>query len=450
MERGQQAVKACSQGYSRVVHGYSSYISRNPRKSLAVSVAFMVFMSAISFIVRPEALPDLDSPEKGMEPRGTYISGASRTLFRKLGDAGFSDTATDTPSLNRRRRRLASCQEGLLNSFFFEMVLEDSAGGGTGTGNGILNLPTMQALCDFESQFNSAGFEVQPPCEFRALHNHIAFYYGLGTCRNITGDDVSNFTQVLVDCLPLYESGALALCLQGCPAPGVPEECTRGNYVFDALHSLIDKDFSAANPRVGFTKLIRVRDIESEEMETLHFDFLVPKVGEAFGSAVLRGYGDTFGEYKFDVFSTQLLMDIAFVLVALGLIYTIMFIHTQSLFITTFAFLQILLALTVSYGFYNVILWLPFFPYLNLVSGKYICPFRISLLQAYMKVEVMFIVYFLIVQTTLYVWPCDTMFDSTINRRFMFLTNRVIVPRHLHIVCKTPFPTTSASYDPLI
>ena len=327
-----------------------------------------------------------------MNPRGTVVSGANNALFTKLRDAGFPDTPQDEPALfkSRRRRRLivrdaqgepraeatkpiadggsreltSSCAEGLETSFFFEMVFEAVNSGG------VLTLETMQSLCAFEAEFNAFTFDAAPPCEFRALHNHVASFFGIGTCRNITQEHVQNYTDVLVDCHAFYESGQLFQCFSAGCGPGVPERCSRDDLVFDSLHSLVDKGFSPARPTVELTKLIRVRDLSSEETETVHFEFLPEKVGEAFGNAKLSGYGDTFGEYKFDVFSTQLLMDIAFAGLALGLIFTIMFVHTQSLFITTFAFMQILLALSVSFGIYNIVLWLPFFPYLNLVSGK--------------------------------------------------------------------------------
>lgn len=145
----------------------------------------------------------------------------------------------------------------------------------------------------------------------------------------------------------------------------MPRECWRENIVFDTLNTIVDKDFAKNNGKVKYTTSIPAYTGWSDELfSDIHLE-LYNKAGSDYGSAKLTGYktGD-----KFDVFTKQLILDNAFSGGAFFIVFCILWLHTSSGFIATFGFLQILLNLGVGYGIYMGVMFLPFFPFLNLVG----------------------------------------------------------------------------------
>ena len=309
MDQIRTAHSACKTRYSSVTRNYSSFISSKPRIVLGMSLAFMITLSTLPFVLRLEALPDFSDPQKGMRARGTDLNGAHIGFYKRLGKAGFSDIPQNTPWIFDNRHGLVGrmnktedfdqdpnpktgsvgghdgdvwrCPEGLEGSNFFEMVFEAI------NGENVLTLESLESMCAFEAELNAFVFDTPPSCEFRALPNHVANFFGIDTCRNITQEHVQKFTDVLVDCHEFYQSGQLARCYSvGCEV-SVPEKCSRYDIVFDSLHSLIDSDFSPASPKALLTKLIRVRDLRLKELEAIHYEFLLDRVGGTFGRAVM-------------------------------------------------------------------------------------------------------------------------------------------------------------------
>lgn len=360
----------CEKGSATLLHSYASFIANKPRITLLLSMLFMIVMSGITFIVRPESLPDFSDPGKGVESRGTYISGTELAYYDQLREDSRFTKSAETPTglwLRRRLKLESTCMRRIDYSDYFEMVFETSSAGG------LLNLESMQALCRFEQEIYRR-FGSESPCPYRALHNHILLYHNeIPLCASLTEDHVQNYTAALLQCYPFYRSGKLKECRGGCPelgVPEVPETCTRGRFIYDSLHSLIDSGFSPSNPRVRFTKLILQYEVSSDNLRKFHYDLLLDRVGQHSNGAVLRGYGEWGLRVKYSLVQYQINRDISLAVLSVVLVFAVMALHTKSLFMTFFSILQIILAISVAFGLYSVVLWLPYFPYLNIIAGE--------------------------------------------------------------------------------
>ena len=232
-------------------------------------------------------------------------------------------------------------------------------------------LPCVTSLTPLPDSFRSvAGGQ---KCLDRNLGHYIGYYYHK-TCAEITSSDVENFRTLLTTCQPSFTAGTLTICSDiGVPnncmniatnntSPAVPKECLRENIVYDVLANIVDKDFKTTN-KVKYTKVIGAYTWE-DQLTPVHDD-LESDLDKSYGSAKITGYrlGD-----KFDVFTSQLIIDNIYSGGAFFLVFCIMWLHTSSGFIASFGFLQIILNLGVAYGIYMAVLNLPFFPFLNLVG----------------------------------------------------------------------------------
>ncbi|GMH78131.1 hypothetical protein TrST_g12738 [Triparma strigata] len=407
----------------KVIQSYANFVVAKPRFCLFLSVIFMLAFSAIGFIVRDD-LPDFAKADKGFDARGTDISGAMRTFKTMLEDDICDGSLTYNPNGDpvlwsqwpectdndddrrltedeyeesenlefvKRQLQNAEMQKKVNDtqcSYSDPYLLTDSwyplqYAFEAIDGEDLFDTATLKSICAFSKQmyldFHSGpnhykySWITGEACVARDLGFYTAFYYQK-ECEELVDADVSNFRDLLLECAPAYEAGTLKMCdsnVQACKDTGaaestpVPRECWRENIVWDTLNAVVDTDFRKNEGKVKYTTVLPPYTNWYDDLFTeIHLE-LYTRVGESFGSAQLTGYrtGD-----KFDVFTKQLLFDNAFSGGAFFLVFCILWLHTSSGFIATFGFLQILLNLGVGYGIYMGVMFLPFFPFLNLVG----------------------------------------------------------------------------------
>lgn len=161
----------------------------------------------------------------------------------------------------------------------------------------------------------------------------------------------------------------------GCSNP-LPDECVerQGNLVWLTLNGLVNKQylnpaFDIAQNGAALTRLrIHVtRDAIREESAgaKLREEVLGPLLDMKVGGATLVAFHMN---DKFDRFSASLLNDSLFATIAFILIFMMMSRHAGSMFIAGMAFFQMIMAFLVSYFVYQIVFWMPFFPFLNLTG----------------------------------------------------------------------------------
>eukprot|EP00510_Aplanochytrium_minuta_P008891 CAMPEP_0184052366 /NCGR_PEP_ID=MMETSP0956-20121227/5256_1 /TAXON_ID=627963 /ORGANISM="Aplanochytrium sp, Strain PBS07" /LENGTH=993 /DNA_ID=CAMNT_0026345421 /DNA_START=198 /DNA_END=3179 /DNA_ORIENTATION=+ len=378
----------------KLVERYASCVTGRPYSCFFLCLFVMLLLSGLPFLVRSNDLPDFDDPSKGLEARGTVLSGSYRA-FENLRDSPFrrqlksmersrrmSFAEMETDVLTGSRRTLASANDfscsgahsGLL------MYADTSITFKATTSKGMLNADSLIMTCEIEQKmsnfqnFQSFFFDFSSvPCKFRSLANYVAFYNNKTSCFDITDSDVSSFTSLLNMCSPHYDAGDIQVCADetacGIQFPSVPIECFTNNWVYDSLNALIETGYAPGQP-VDLARIIVPWFYLYEEYELItdmHEELLKDLVDEEKDGALVYAYGLGY-DVKFDIFSYQLLKDLVFGGGAIVAVYAMMRAHTGSWFVASFAMLQILLSVGVAFGVYMLILWLPFFPFLNLIS----------------------------------------------------------------------------------
>ena len=142
--------------------------------------------------------------------------------------------------------------------------------------------------------------------------------------------------------------------------------CFRENIMFDTLNAIVDRDFSNSHKAARSKVIIAYDEWDADFLKDVHKNLSgMMSSKKSFGDAVIAGYksGD-----KMEIFNSQLFVDNLLAIGAFLSVLGILWFHSGSAFIASFGLLQIFLNLGVAYGIYMGVLFLPFFPFLNLVS----------------------------------------------------------------------------------
>ncbi len=415
-----------------VVRKYATLVVKSPGICLSISVLFMLFFASIGFLIRDDlpdfSKADAGFDTRGTDIAGARYS--FRKLFATDICRGKISSRIDGPSgeylfdaedeeeeaefqgschdmycnsgncwaldgNGRRLRTRETTPRGILRelnedrqdltcSYSHEWYFQENELPVqlifSAKNDDLLNVETLKSICyftdDFDSKFDDhmkgtswIGGHV---CKPRSLPFYVTYFYGLGSCDAITEVHIDSFRSLLSMCYPHYSAGELTLCredINSCQDefPDVPADCLKENIAYDVINALVDNEF-ATTGKVKHTRVVYPLNWWDEDLFlSLHEEDLYPlvKEGKSFGSAQLAGYR-TGG--KFDVFSKQLISDNVFSGGAFFLVFCILWIHSSSGFLASLAFLQIFLNLGVAYGIYMCVFYLPFFPFLNLVS----------------------------------------------------------------------------------
>jgi len=303
--------------------------------------------------------------------------------FMDFMEADFSSASSSLPrTLSGKRPELfcSSVNRYVSDSEQMQIVLES-------TGD-LLTLPVLQQVCKLDEQirdrvdfnpfycitkmnFNTSEYEC---CKSRSIPNYVAQLANKASCLEITEPDVQSFKQLLANCSSAYhESDTLTSCEDDdvedpdCRNKvGVPAECWNGNMAYDVFNALAHHEYKdpAGQPLTAM-KLAVTGDPGAKWLMDLYKE--VFEEGYDVGAAGVKVVGIDFN-IKFELFNEQLITDGALAGAAFFSIYILMWLQTGSLFVTTLAYIEILSALGVAYFIYMCVMWLPFFPFLNLVG----------------------------------------------------------------------------------
>mmetsp|Transcript_23905 Transcript_23905/g.49813 ORF Transcript_23905/g.49813 Transcript_23905/m.49813 type:complete len:1062 (-) Transcript_23905:27-3212(-) len=406
------------------IQKYANFVVKRPALCLSASVFFMLFFSAIGFIVREET-PDFSEADAGFDARGTDIYGAniqwrnvvkeafcdgSLTYFSdgeqmpKNGDfLGISYNCNQPDDDEDRRlqvdegssietfegRRLNSnrmCTYSARSEYEdmnlpFQIIFEPQS-----SDDIFSDVNSLIQMCNIEEEI--MGIETNiwrcdtqgcQYCESRSLGNHISLYMSKGACSEITQADADSFKTDLMTCSQHFAQGQLVFqeesvqsqedsgsldCTDSDDARCLNPECFRDNTMFDVLNAVVPKDFPTTQ-KASYAKVIIMND-DWGLGKFVHKNLLeIFNSGKLYGDAKIVGYRSG-GKMK--IFTDQLLADNLFSGGAFIVVFFILWFHTTSGFIATFGFVQIILNLGVAYGIYMAVFYLPFFPFLNLVG----------------------------------------------------------------------------------
>lgn len=268
----------------------------------------------------------------------------------------------------------------------------------------LLSGASLRGMCELAQQTAAAVASsncrhqtIGGCCAARSLGTYAALLSGRATCGELTDADADAFKARLGQCVSAHASSQLGyqdfFSWQPSPpatppaAPGsqpsdpVPNDprdpCVENNAVFDALHALIDVESvraavgTGAAPSPRFVKLMLPHQDE-EDLKRLHLDFLESRLHDTYGDAArLTAYH--LSGIRFSLFNEILMsQDMPRIAMGFGVILIVVWLYSGSLLFTILALLQILLAIGVAFAVYQVFLWMPFFPFINM-TGLFLC-----------------------------------------------------------------------------
>ena len=258
-----------------------------------------------------------------------------------------------------------------------------------------LTLRAARAACIFErrvlARLQEWKRECGQCCPARSFAVYAALRAGLAPdkCELLAEPHVAALRSALAVCAPWHANGTLgrallddgdAAVMKFMPAACIGPKAAPFD-VFDLLHTLIGEAGATQQSQLAVdrhapTRLLLAahRAIEAElawDAESVNLQLLFSGGGRG-GGARLPGGGAAVLAWttgvKFDLGGRQVTHDLVYAGWALVAIVGMLLAHTRSLFISIFALGQIVSSLGIAYAVYELVLWMPFFPALNLVS----------------------------------------------------------------------------------
>eukprot|EP00118_Oscarella_pearsei_P022424 m.259432 g.259432 ORF g.259432 m.259432 type:complete len:1102 (+) comp40420_c0_seq3:32-3337(+) len=391
----------------------SRFIAHYPWAVLLIVIVLLMVCGVLDYLVVP--FPDFGNPGKGFSPRGTDIVKKSRTvqniknyteftsrdsLFNKMDDYS-PEPSDDMDDASRNGPKYEPILLCATSDFLTTARLVFEAD---------FTLGKIQAMCKFSDDlvrsrknFSSICLKDDDSqcCPDVSLGTVIAAANNVSSCNSLRQPDVDYVKMLLTECADWYGNDSLTASCAETQAKytgnepelsssvrrclSVPSLCARQNTVYIVLHYLVNDDFSdalvALSPGSDFPTLTYAmtlyqtlnpldRDLDARPAPQ---DFFIGVYDDVLSKGKKITYGNitTVGHnlgISFRIFSQRVLSESIYFGLALAIIFIIMWLYTQSFFITSMGCLSVVFAMVIAYFLYHVIFRVPFFGYLNTLS----------------------------------------------------------------------------------
>ena len=289
-------------------------------------------------------------------------------------------------------------------------VLEGSKNGITVMykGSDLFSSTSLVGMCELDETFRTTGFggsydnvcsteslnsdvsgdSITQCRQPRSLPNYVAYLANTTSCSAITDSDVTTVKALLQKCRTFYDDGSLVPnCWSwrggfgnngtytskedtGSKHPSCSLEnrddweCARNNLVYDLFFSLTPTGWD------GSSNLESAQSIHSLQDTSSILDTWESNLEGLIGSS--NGDAEIFLIYHSDIkgelFSSMMLTESYSFAVLFIVVYALILFHTGSFWITTCGAFQIFMAFVWGFTLYNVVAWMNFFPFLNLIA----------------------------------------------------------------------------------
>ena len=249
----------------------------------------------------------------------------------------------------------------------------------------LYNITKIHVMCQLEEEMIRTQPEFSSLC-VRQIHSneccrswsvgsYIALLSGKASCEDITDADARCVRDMLRDCAAFYHDGSLTSdCWSLEEGDGldsglcnVPVKCKQHNAVYNILHYLTDVKFLSKEARglsntltYAVTFLPIARSLASE-------DLYKAMEKEDLASEEVRIIAVDFG-LKQQLFEFYLKKDMAWIFIAMLVVWFVMWIYTASLFLTFMTMVSVMFSLAIAYFIYTMVFKVEFFPFMNLLA----------------------------------------------------------------------------------
>lgn len=325
---------------------------------------------------------------QGFEPRGTELSDKIVT-YNNL-DEGSSSFTKRYPkrqritqgqesenNIGQSRRKRRSLDNSLLppfqSSYVYPLVVfvyEASS-----STEDLFTADKLKTICAMDSDIVHSNQLFQAYYSSWSLGNYVALLNNRKTCQDITDEDVSVVRNLLQNCFSYFVEETLnSNCKDpeenntvspNCPS--VPLRCIQHSAVYNIFQYLVDSKFMAT-PEDNTLKYtlsipppVSRRDVIFEDWYNKLKD--TNHIRNGVKLAAFK-----FGNFKFDKFSEQLLVEVIFPALAMIVVFVIMWMFLGSFILTFCALFCVVYAVGLAYFFYNMVFKMKFFPFLNVLT----------------------------------------------------------------------------------
>lgn len=228
-----------------------------------------------------------------------------------------------------------------------------------------MDYDTFEQLCHIQSvteSFSSYQPVCQQDCLCRtfSLVNYVTYLSGKGLCHEVTQTDLKSIMGALVSCKQFYDSIPKRCWFDkarfGSYSCNVSKLCENGAF-YELYHFIVSK-----NQRQTITFL---HVAQGQQMYALYEDLL--QVIQDYRNKPVKLVALNFG-LKELVFEKFLLNDSFWIILALFIVIVIMWIYTESIFITFTVLSSMLFTVILSYTVYKLVFGIEYFPFLNLLA----------------------------------------------------------------------------------
>ena len=200
-------------------------------------------------------------------------------------------------------------------------------------------------------------------CPSVSIGHYIALLNNKTGCVSITDEDVDNFKDLINRSIS-----------ENNPDPSrKPVTEMERTILKNVMMFLVDKEF-AANPSTANLKYALVfSPIEAPSrglLKNMYETKLQKRDLPNLGRVKLAAYD--FKNLKTVAYDSQLVADVWYIMLAVGLILCLMWGYSGSLFISIMGFSSVVFAIILSYWFYTVVFRLTFFPFLNIMTAVFV------------------------------------------------------------------------------
>ncbi|XP_065833331.1 protein dispatched homolog 1-like [Oscarella lobularis] len=389
---------------------YSRFIAKYPWAMLLIVFGVTVACGVVDYFAVP--FPSFEEPGKGFASRNTDIvrkvrtvenvenytaSTRSTTLFNKIDDYEPEPSASDVKESGSGQddASLLCMTTDFLTRvrvvFEADFTLEKIHAMCSFSDNQIRSRTNFSTICLKDSTSSC--------CPDVSLGNVIAAARNVSSCSALREIDIDEIRGLLTDCAPWYANDSLTkTCAQtqakysddpvdvprterNCLT--VPQRCTRFNAVYIILHYLVDIDFvnalltnSADFPKLTYAitlyQSLDPQDRDDEEARRVPQDWYIGVYEDLFTKHRPTYDGVTIAGHDlgiaFRIFSKRIGRESIYLGLSLVIIIVIMWIYTQSFFMTSMGSIAIVFAMVITYFLYHIVFRIPFFGYLNLLS----------------------------------------------------------------------------------
>ena len=243
------------------------------------------------------------------------------------------------------------------------------------SGGDLFNVKDLKTVCSMEEKIirSTPGFSthcscytVYPSCgPSLSLGTNIASLRNRSSCHEITAEDVAYAKSILQNCSIAFFAGKIKEKIA--IGKDVPTECGGDNrgFVYNAFTLLVDVDFPRSSEILRNTMALSPSYYDLDFARDVYENHLTGGRPEENGVKLVAF---KYGDFKFDQFNIQLLLDAVFPAVGLIAVALILLLYTHSFLVMGLTVFSVITSVIIAYFIYHQIFRLTFFPFLNILA----------------------------------------------------------------------------------